>query len=429
MARISVLAQFFPPETNAAARRLEPFLDALARSHEITVTTLRPSYPEPELYADGAAAASDANRPYRIRRTITFRPHPRRLAVRAVREQAMAATLLLAAARDRVDIVLTSSPSMFLGPAGWALARANRARFVLDLRDLHWRLARELAADRTGRVTGLALRGLERHMWSIVKRADLIVSATPGITTVLLAEGVPERKILTLPNTISQEVLGELEPCADRGVERTAGLRLRRRDRLQPGARGPRRRGAARARGRLRDRRRRLAPARARAAGARARERALHRLPRPRRPRRLLPRERHPLRPDARQRLHQYDRDPRQAVRVHGRFATDRLRRHRARRRVPGRHRLRDHGSSGRRPGDRSGGRRARARPRATAPARPQRPCVRRAQRDARADGRAARARARRAAGAHRDVDRRLLRRPRSGAQPSAWWRSGSSSC
>lgn len=214
MARISVLTQFFPPETNPAARRLEPFLEALSRSHELTVTTLRPSYPSPELYADGAAAASDAGRPYRIRRTVSFRPHPRRLAVRAVREQAMAAALLLAAARDRPDLVLASSPSMFLGPAGWALARANRARFVLDLRDLHWRLARELAADRTGRIGGLALRRLERHMWSIVRRADLIVSATPGITTVLLDEGVPERKILTLANTISQEVLDELEPGA-----------------------------------------------------------------------------------------------------------------------------------------------------------------------------------------------------------------------
>jgi len=214
MARISVLAQFFPPETNPAARRLEPFLDSLARFHEITVTTLRPSYPSPDLYEDGAAAASDANRPYRIRRTIAFHPHPRRLAVRAVREQAMAAMLLLAAARDRPDVVLASSPSMFLGPAGWALARASRARFVLDLRDLHWRLARELASDRTGRISGLALRGLERHMWSIVKRADLIASATPGITTVLLDEGVPEQKILTLANTISQELLDELEPCA-----------------------------------------------------------------------------------------------------------------------------------------------------------------------------------------------------------------------
>ncbi len=215
MARVTVLAQFFPPETNPAARRLEPFLDAVARVHEVTVTTLRPSYPSPELYAPGAAAASDAKRPYRVRRTLTFRPHTRRLALRAVREQLMAVALLLAAARDRADVVLASSPSMFLGPAGWALARTRRARFVLDLRDLHWRLARELAADRTGTVSGLALRGLERHMWSIVKRADLIVSATPGITTVLLGEGVPERRILTLANTISQEVLDELKPCAD----------------------------------------------------------------------------------------------------------------------------------------------------------------------------------------------------------------------
>jgi colanic acid biosynthesis glycosyl transferase WcaI len=215
MARISVLTQFFPPETNPAARRLVPLLDALAREHEVTVTTLRPSYPSPELYANGSAAASDARLGYRIRRTVAFRPHAQRLPVRAMREQGMAAMLMLAASRDRADVVLASSPSMFLGPAGWALARAKRARFVLDLRDLHWRLARELAADRTGRASSLALRGLERHMWSVVKRADLIVSATPGITTLLLAEGVPDEKILTIANTISQEVLDELAPCAE----------------------------------------------------------------------------------------------------------------------------------------------------------------------------------------------------------------------
>lgn len=214
MARVTVLTQFFAPETNAAARRLGPLLDAVSRSHDVTVTTLRPSYPSPGHYAPDAAAASDARHSYRIRRTVSFRPHTRLLPVRALREQAMAATLMLAAARDRADVVLASSPSMFLGPAGWALARATRARFVLDLRDLHWRLARELAADRISRATGLALRGLERHMWSVVKRADLIVSATPGITTVLLAEGVPDEKILTIPNTISQEVLDELAPCA-----------------------------------------------------------------------------------------------------------------------------------------------------------------------------------------------------------------------
>lgn len=215
MARVTVLTQFFPPETNAAARRLVPLLDALSRTHDVTVTTLRPSYPSPERYANGSTVESDARHSYRIRRTVAFRPHTRRLPTRALREQAMAATLMVAAARDRADVVLASSPSMFLGPAGWALARLKRARFVLDLRDIHWRLARELAADRTGRTTGLALRGLERHMWSVVKRADLIVSATPGITTLLLDEGVPEEKILTIANTISQEALDELAPCAD----------------------------------------------------------------------------------------------------------------------------------------------------------------------------------------------------------------------
>jgi colanic acid biosynthesis glycosyl transferase WcaI len=215
MARVTVLTQFFPPETNPAVRRVIPMLEALSRSHEVTVTTLRPSYPSPELYENGSAAASDARLPYRVRRTMTFRPHTRRLPLRALREQMMAAALGLAAARDRADVVFATSPSMFLGPAGWALARAKRARFVLDLRDLHWRLARELASDRTGRVTGLALGALERHMWWVVRRADLVVNATPGNTELLLAEGVRGDRILTVPNTISQDVLDELAPCAE----------------------------------------------------------------------------------------------------------------------------------------------------------------------------------------------------------------------
>jgi putative colanic acid biosynthesis glycosyltransferase WcaI len=215
MARVTVLTQFFPPETNPAVRRVIPMLDALSRSHEVTVTTLRPSYPSPALYANGAAAASDARLPYRVRRTTTFHPHTRLLPLRALREQLMAARLMLAAMRDRTDVVFATSPSMFLGPAGWALARTKRARFVLDLRDLHWRLARELADERIGRVTGIALRALERYMWWVVRRADLVVNVTRGNTALLVAEGVSEDRILTIPNTISQEILDELAPCAE----------------------------------------------------------------------------------------------------------------------------------------------------------------------------------------------------------------------
>ncbi len=215
MARISVLTQFFPPETNPGARRLPPLLAALEGAHEITVTTLRPSYPSPDHYNADAAKASDAALPYRVRRTMRFKPHSRRLHVRALREQVMAAALLTAAARDRADVVVASSPSMFLGPSGWLLARIRRARFVLDLRDLHWRLARELGTERTGRLSNALLRLLERYMTAVVRRADLNVSATPGITKILVDEGVPEGRIVTISNTISEELLDQLAACAE----------------------------------------------------------------------------------------------------------------------------------------------------------------------------------------------------------------------
>jgi glycosyltransferase involved in cell wall biosynthesis len=215
MARISVLTQFFPPETTAAARRLGPILEALARRHDVVVTTLRPSYPRPQLYPRAATRETDRRLPYRIRRVMAFRPHSRSLVVRAVREHIMAIALAVAAARERADAVLVSVPSMFIGPAGLALARARSALLVLDVRDLHWRLAAEVGGEEPRRARALALDWLARYMWAVVRRADLVVSATPGITEILLAEGVAPDRVVTVPNTISREVRDELAACAE----------------------------------------------------------------------------------------------------------------------------------------------------------------------------------------------------------------------
>jgi glycosyltransferase involved in cell wall biosynthesis len=215
MARIVVLTQLFPPETAAAARRLGPVLEALARRHEVVVTTLRPSYPSPELYPPGAARATDERLPYRVRRPMAFRPHSRSLFVRAVREHAMAFVLALAAARERADLVLASVPSMFIGPAALVLARAKRAHFVLDVRDLHWQLAAELGKDEPSRPVALALDWLARYMWFVVRRADLVVSATPGITEIVLRAGIPPERVITVANTVSQQVVDELAAVAE----------------------------------------------------------------------------------------------------------------------------------------------------------------------------------------------------------------------
>ena len=175
MARITVLAQFFPPENNAAARRLEPFLDALARTHEITVTTLRPSYPSPDLY-DGGRGGGERREP-----PLPDPPHGQRSA----RTRAASPSGPCASRRWRrrcCSLRHATGPTSFslrrracssALPAGRSPGRAAPASSSTCATCTGgWRAS--WRADRTGRVTGLALRGLERHMWSIVKRADLI---------------------------------------------------------------------------------------------------------------------------------------------------------------------------------------------------------------------------------------------------------------
>src|SRR5438034_5177421 len=129
MARILFLSQFFPPETFAGANRVGSMVDALARTHDVVVVTLKPSYPDPSFYDAAQAIDADERRPYRVKRPLRFVPHSRSPVVRAIREHVMTLRLAVRAARHPADIVVTSSPSMFLGPAGWLLARVKSSRF------------------------------------------------------------------------------------------------------------------------------------------------------------------------------------------------------------------------------------------------------------------------------------------------------------
>ena len=152
---------------------------ALSKPHEVVVITLHPSYPSPDVYDLRDALAHDRRQHFRIDRTTTFVPHARSLAVRAVRERLMAIRLGLRAAREPADIVVTSSPSMFLAPVAWVLARAKSARLAWDVRDIGWEYAGESRLA-SGRLAPHLLKALRRYMWFVARRADIIVAATPG---------------------------------------------------------------------------------------------------------------------------------------------------------------------------------------------------------------------------------------------------------
>jgi glycosyltransferase involved in cell wall biosynthesis len=215
--RILLLTQYFPPETGAGANRIGPMADVLSKHYEVAVVALEPSYPSPSEYKDVHLEAHDAGRPYPVRRTFDFHPHKGSLLFRALREQAMALRLALYALRDPGDIVITSSPSMFLGPVTLVLARAKNARFVWDIRDITWGYARDFAGPSP--LMALATRVLERYVLWALRQADLIVGASHGITRLLVEEGVDPGRAITVPNGVSTELLDAITREVDRSQE------------------------------------------------------------------------------------------------------------------------------------------------------------------------------------------------------------------
>ena len=214
MARILFLSQFFPPETFAGANRVGSMVEALARSHDVVVVTLKPSYPDPSFYDAQRAVEADRERPYRVERPLEFVPHSRSVAVRAIREHAMAFRLAIRAAREPADIVVTSSPSMFLGPVCWLLARSKSSRFAWDIRDIGWDYAGE--SRLVSRRMRPVLKVLQLYMWSVVGRADLLVAATPGIAERLSQKITPREKILLVGNSVTNELLDACKVCQER---------------------------------------------------------------------------------------------------------------------------------------------------------------------------------------------------------------------
>jgi colanic acid biosynthesis glycosyl transferase WcaI len=205
---ILVLTQFFPPETGAGANRIGPMVDVLSKYHEVVVVALRPSYPSPQEYEAVPLKAHDAGFGFAVKRTFSFYPHRGFLLLRTVREQVMALRLALRALTESADILITSSPSMFLGPAGLAVAKIKKAAFVWDVRDITWGYARDVAGPSP--VMTFATRMLEKYVFYALRRADLVIGASDGITTALINGGVASDRTITIPNGISTDLLNAI---------------------------------------------------------------------------------------------------------------------------------------------------------------------------------------------------------------------------
>ena len=203
IAEVVVLTQFFPPETGAGARRVGAIGDALGADHSVTVVVPRPGYPSPDLFVGEEGASVDARFPGVVVRAPQFAPYSHRLVVRALRESLMSLGLASRALSVRHALVLVSTPSMFLAPFGWLLARLRGSRFVWDLRDLTWRYSTE--SIQSSRVQTVLAGALERLMIAILRRSDLVVTTSEGGAQELVqVYGLAAESVRVMRNGVSK---------------------------------------------------------------------------------------------------------------------------------------------------------------------------------------------------------------------------------
>jgi colanic acid biosynthesis glycosyl transferase WcaI len=214
---VTVLTQLFPPETQAGANRMGAMVDALSEEFDVTVVTLHPSYPNPGFFEErGWSPEEDDMTPFRICRVLSFEPHSGSFLHRGLREAGMAIRLARHATRHPADLVLASSPSFFLGPAGLHVARRLKIPLVWDIRDVTWRYVAELgAAAAPTRWFGDWMGRIAR---AVSRRSSLIVGSNEGIVSEMKRLGIVT-SCVTIPNGVSAELLKaceSLEPSSRR---------------------------------------------------------------------------------------------------------------------------------------------------------------------------------------------------------------------
>lgn len=139
--RILYVSQYFPPEAGAPSARVHELARAwVGAGHEVTVLTAFPHHPT------GIKAKGDRGVLTRretidgidVIRTYVYAA-PNQGTSRRMLSYAsfMASSAVIGPLRaKRPDVVIATSPQLLCGAAGWAVARALRAPFVFEVRDL-----------------------------------------------------------------------------------------------------------------------------------------------------------------------------------------------------------------------------------------------------------------------------------------------------
>jgi glycosyltransferase involved in cell wall biosynthesis len=210
--RVLLLSQYFSPEVGATQSRMQAFAEHLAaRGHEVTVICEFPNHPHgviPPDYA-GRIYEDDRSNPYRILRVWVKASEEKTQRTRMhFYLSYMALATAMAPIAGRADVVVATTPPLFTAVAGAALARLNRAPFVLDVRDL-WPAAAVSLNQIPSRAAIRASEVLERRLY---REATAVTAVTQPFCDHIDAVRGRGPKTVLLPNGTLDLFFDETRP-------------------------------------------------------------------------------------------------------------------------------------------------------------------------------------------------------------------------
>ena len=204
--RILFFSQYYFPETGATSNRVYSLAKTFQdEGHDVRVIAEKPNHPEGVFhkgYRRGTFIDGEYNGVPVTWCWVHTGPDKGFLGrILFYISYMVMAVLAVFRLKGRYDVVLATSPPLFVGLSGWAAAKLKKARFVFDVRDLWPEVAVKMGELNNPKAIRIA-ESIERFLY---RKADLITVVTESFRETIIAKGIESDKIEVVTNGTDPE--------------------------------------------------------------------------------------------------------------------------------------------------------------------------------------------------------------------------------
>lgn len=218
--KILYISQYFYPEMGAAAARVfEISRHWAALGHDVTVLTCFPNYPDGKIYGGYLGKhrrlyLTEKIDGVNVVRLLTYPTHLRSSARRGLNYMSSLLTSSIAVPfLKKNDVVIGTSPPLFMGLPALLYSRLRRIPFVFEVRDL-W--PEVISAVGVGEKNSLTYKVFDRTATLLYEKSDLVVALTESFRETMINErGVPAEKITVIENAVDTDFFKPGPPNRD----------------------------------------------------------------------------------------------------------------------------------------------------------------------------------------------------------------------